>query len=61
MVTSEGIEGGFMEIRWGRDVFVYGEADLKKTHAVLEFLSKEGKAKSLHYYKEGYHLISACF
>lgn len=39
--------------RWGKDVFVYGEEDLKKTHPVLEFLSKERKAKSIHYYKEG--------
>ena len=49
-----------MGIRWGRDVFVYGEADLKKTNAVLDFLSKEGKAKSLYYYKEGYLRILAC-
>ena len=41
------------ESRWGRDVLVYGEENLKNTDPVLQFLAREGKAKTLHYYKEG--------
>ena len=39
--------------RWGKRVVVYGDSSLRKDHPVVEFLSKQGKCNSLHYYKEG--------
>jgi len=32
---------------------VYGFRNLKKTDPVLQFLSRENKTKSLHFYKDG--------
>jgi dual specificity MAP kinase phosphatase len=34
-------------------VIVYGPAGLSKDHAVVSFLSKEGRVASLGYYREG--------
>lgn len=39
---------------WGRHVLVLGPEALKKDHPVIAYLAKEGKAASLHYFKEGF-------
>eukprot|EP00210_Caulerpa_lentillifera_P000657 g634.t1 len=39
---------------WGKDVLVYSDSSLRKTHPVLEFLSRERKARSIQYYKDGF-------
>eukprot|EP00877_Chromochloris_zofingiensis_P008595 jgi/Chrzof1/398/Cz01g14120.t1 len=39
---------------WNRAVIVYGSAGLSKDHPVVSFLAREGRCKSLHYYKDGY-------
>lgn len=33
---------------------VYGDSNLRKDHPVVDFLAKQGKCRSLHYYKDGF-------
>ncbi|GMH33326.1 hypothetical protein BSKO_01160 [Bryopsis sp. KO-2023] len=39
---------------WGKEILVYGDAGLKKSHPVIDFLLKEGQCKRISYHKEGY-------
>ena len=39
---------------WGKHVYVYGDASLKRDHPVVAFLSKDGHAKSLSVCREGF-------
>jgi len=43
---------------YGKHIFVYGEAGLKKDHPVLEFLRRDGKAARVTYFKDGMDAIA---
>lgn len=59
MIPLQDYSKGLYDIKWGqsvwwgKDVLVYSDSSLKKTHPVLEFLSRDRKARSIQYYKEG--------
>ncbi|GAX75987.1 hypothetical protein CEUSTIGMA_g3430.t1 [Chlamydomonas eustigma] len=44
---------------WGKNVIVYGDADLKRDHPVIERLAKEKQCRSLLYYKDGFESFHA--
>ncbi|KAG2441094.1 hypothetical protein HXX76_003946 [Chlamydomonas incerta] len=46
---------------WGRNVLVYGEAGLKKDNPVIAFMSRQGKCRNLHYYKDGFEAFSKAY
>eukprot|EP00798_Chlamydomonas_sp_ICE-L_P019182 gene19182-25796_t len=43
---------------WGKNVIVYGDNTVRKDHPVVAFLSKQGKCRTLHYFKEGFDVIN---
>ena len=47
--------------RWGRSVIVYGPAALSRAHPVVAFLTAEGRAAALAYFREGFGALEAKF
>lgn len=46
---------------FGKHVFVYGEAGLKKDHPVLEFFRRDGRAARVTFFKEGIDAIARAY
>ncbi|KXZ47911.1 hypothetical protein GPECTOR_32g524 [Gonium pectorale] len=47
--------------RWGRNVLVYGDSELRKDHPVVRFLAAQGKCASLHMYKDGFEAFARVY